>query len=126
MTNKQNKNKKPKQPVVIKFNFMWFWAAIVIAIIAYSFFGTAGTEPLKSNTTAITELIRKGEVERIVVINKSDAKVYLTDQAIESYTCENRILHQKIPPLSTHMAEKRGGCGHSTVLIRPYEAGCKA
>ena len=85
MTNKQNKNKKPKQPVVIKFNFMWFWAAIVIAIIAYSFFGTAGTEPLKSNTTAITELIRKGEVERIVVINKSDAKVYLTDQAIESY-----------------------------------------
>ena len=46
--------------------------------------------------------------------------------AINFCACENRILHQKIPPLSTHMAEKRGGCRHSTVLIRPYEAGCKA
>ena len=64
---------------------MWFWAAIVIAIIGYSFFGTATVEPLKSNTTAITDMIRKGEVERIVVINKSDAKVYLTDEAIEAY-----------------------------------------
>lgn len=64
---------------------MWFWAAIVIAIIGYSFFGTATVEPLKSNTTAITDMIRKGEVERIVIINKSDAKVYLTDEAIEAY-----------------------------------------
>ncbi|MBP3290550.1 MAG: ATP-dependent zinc metalloprotease FtsH, partial [Alistipes sp.] len=84
MANKQNNN-KPKQPVIIKFNFMWFWAAIIVAIIGYSLFGTVAEEPVKSNTNAVTDMIRKGEVERIVVINKTDAKVYLTDQAIESY-----------------------------------------
>ena len=64
---------------------MWFWAAIIVAIIGYSLFGTVAEEPVKSNTNAVTDMIRKGEVERIVVINKTDAKVYLTDQAIESY-----------------------------------------
>ena len=64
---------------------MWFWAAIIIAIIGYSIFGSAKVEPIKSNTTAVTDMIREGEVERIVVINKSEARVYLTDQAIEKY-----------------------------------------
>ncbi|MBR6759037.1 MAG: ATP-dependent zinc metalloprotease FtsH [Alistipes sp.] len=89
MTNKNNNkkknNKQTPKTLIVKFNFMWFWAAIIIAIIGYSLFGGGVAEPVKTNTNAVVEMVRKGEVERIVVTNKSTAKVYLTDEAIEQY-----------------------------------------
>ena len=43
MTNKNNNkkknNKQTPKTLIVKFNFMWFWAAIIIAIIGYSLFG---------------------------------------------------------------------------------------
>ena len=73
---------------------MWIWAAIIIAIIGYSIFGKVNAEPIKTNTNDVVEMVRKGEVERIVVTNKSNAKVYLTDEAIEQYrnSTENTIM----------------------------------
>ncbi len=85
MTSKNNKNKQNPKTVIVRFNFMWFWATIIIAIIGYSIFGGVNAEPIKTSTNDVVELVRKGEVERIVVTNKSNAKVYLTDEAIERY-----------------------------------------
>ncbi len=101
MTNKNNKKKSNKQTpktLIVKFNFMWFWAAIIIAIIGYSLFGGGVTEPIKTNTNAVVEMVRKGEVERIVITNKSNAKVYLTDAAIEQYrNSEENSIMKNIP-----------------------------
>ena len=68
-----------------RFNFMWIWAIIIISIIGYSFFGGGSKEPVVAEWNTVAEMIRKGEVERIKVINKNTAEVYLTDQAIEQY-----------------------------------------
>ena len=81
MTKKNKKNIN----IRFRFNFMWIWAIIIIAIIGYSFLGNASKEPVEAEWNTVAEMIRKGEVERIKVINKNTAEVYLTDQAIEQY-----------------------------------------
>ena len=81
---KQNKNKKNIN-INVRFNFMWIWAIIIIAIIGYSFIGNVSKEPVAAEWNTVAEMIRKGEVERIKVINKNNAEVYLTDEAIAQY-----------------------------------------
>ena len=94
---KQNKNRNNKNiKVNVRFNFMWIWAIIILAIIAYSFFGGREAEPVEAEWNTVAEMVRKGEVERIKVINKNTAEVYLTDQAIEQYHAAeegNRFKH---------------------------------
>ena len=81
MAKKQNNNKI----INIRFNFMWIWGAIVAIIVAYSFFGTGRSEPVAGDWNTVEQMIRNGEVERIKVVNKNTALVYLTDDAIKSY-----------------------------------------
>ncbi len=69
----------------IRFNFMWVWAFIIGCILAYSFFGEGRATPISSDWNTVESLIRNGEVERIKVLNKNTAQVFLTDEAIEKY-----------------------------------------
>ena len=71
--------------VTIRPNFMWVWGVIIAAIIGYSIFGTGRAEPVSGDWNMVEKLISDGEVERIKVINKNTAQVYLTDEAIEKY-----------------------------------------
>ena len=81
MAKKKNNNKI----INIRFNFMWIWGAIVAIIVAYSFFGTGRSEPVAGDWNTVEQMIRNGEVERIKVVNKNTALVYLTDDAIKAY-----------------------------------------
>ncbi|MBQ2429502.1 MAG: ATP-dependent metallopeptidase FtsH/Yme1/Tma family protein, partial [Alistipes sp.] len=81
MAKKKNNNKI----INIRFNFMWIWGAIVAIIVAYSFFGTGRSEPVTGDWNTVEQMIRNGEVERIKVVNKNTALVYLTDDAIKAY-----------------------------------------
>lgn len=81
MAKKKNNNKI----INIRFNFMWIWGAIVAIIVAYSFFGTGRSVPVAGDWNTVEQMIRNGEVERIKVVNKNTALVYLTDDAIKSY-----------------------------------------
>ena len=64
---------------------MWIWGAIIAIIIAYSFFGKGQAEPVACDWNTVEQMVVNGEVERIKVVNKNTALVYLTDEAIESY-----------------------------------------
>ena len=68
-----------------RFNFMWIWGGIIAAIILYSFFGEGRAVPVTSDWNTVEQMIRQGEVERIKVVNKNTAQVYLTDEAIAAY-----------------------------------------
>ena len=81
MAKKKNNNKI----INIRFNFMWIWGAIVAIIVAYSFFGTGRSVPVAGDWNTVEQMIRNGEVERIKVVNKNTALVYLTDDAIKAY-----------------------------------------
>ena len=75
---------------------MWIWAIIILAIIGYSFFGGGTSKPVTAEWNTVAEMIRKGEVERIKVINKNTADVYLTEDAIAQYHAaadSNRFKH---------------------------------
>ena len=68
-----------------RFNFMWIWAGIIAAIIIYSLFGEGRAVPVTGDWNTVEQMIRQGEVERIKVVNKNTAQVYLTDEAIAAY-----------------------------------------
>ena len=70
---------------------MWFWALLGFAIIGYSLY-TGGTgEPARTNWNAVSELVEQGEVEKIVIVNRETAEVFLTSEATKRYRSEEGI-----------------------------------
>ena len=59
-----NKGKPMMQP---RFNFMWFWALVVVVILGYSMFGSAELRPIEGDWNMVDELVERGLVERIEV-----------------------------------------------------------
>ena len=80
-----NNNNKKGNIKTIRPNFMWIWAAMVMVIIGYSFFAGGDSKPVTSDWYTVSDMIRNGEVQRIKVMNKNTALVYLTPEAIEKY-----------------------------------------
>ncbi len=94
----KKRNNKNINIYTFRFNFMWVWAGIVVAIIIYSFFGEGRAVPITSDWNTVEQMIRQGEVERIKVVNKNTAQVYLTDEAIASYRAgEENSLFKNLP-----------------------------
>ena len=94
----KKKNNKNINFYTFRFNFMWVWAGIVVAIIIYSFFGEGRAVPVTSDWNTVEQMIRQGEVERIKVVNKNTAQVYLTDEAIAAYRAgEENSLFKNLP-----------------------------
>ena len=73
-----NNGKPMMQP---RFNFMWFWALVVIVIIGYSMFGSSEQRPIDGDWNMVEELVERGLVERIEVLDKEKASVYLVKDA---------------------------------------------
>ena len=94
----KKKNNKNINIYTFRFNFMWVWAGIVAAIIIYSFFGEGRAVPVTSDWNTVEQMIRQGEVERIKVVNKNTAQVYLTDEAIAAYRAgEENSIFKNLP-----------------------------
>ena len=88
--NSKNRGRKPAPKMFRLQNpFMWGWAVIAAIIIGYSFFGGAQT-PQKTDWNTVENMIVRGEVAKIEVINKETAEVYLTDAAVEKYRKEQQ------------------------------------
>ena len=72
------------------FNFYWIYAIIGVVLISLNLFNFNG------NMTGISlpefeEMVREGEVERVVIFNKQLAEVYLTKEALGSEEHSKRI-----------------------------------
>ncbi|MAP79723.1 MAG: peptidase M41 [Aequorivita sp.] len=76
-----NKNKKPdsKKP---RPNYYWIYAAIILLFFGIQIFGGGSwSQPAKTNQAKFEEFLKNGDVEKVDVINKKIAKVYLTQEA---------------------------------------------
>ncbi len=76
-----NDNKKPeiKKP---RFNAYWIYAAIIMIFLGIQFFGGSSlSQPGKTTQAEFENYLRDGDVEKIEIINKKLAKVYLTTEA---------------------------------------------
>ena len=68
----------------------WFWALITLVIIGYSLFDRDRTAPVKSDWFTVREIIAAGDVERIEVVNKEVAQVYIKTEQIEKYRGQHK------------------------------------
>ncbi len=74
--NKKKESKKPRP------NYYWIYAAIILLFFGIQIFGgSSWSQPAKTNQAKFEEFLKNGDVERVDVINKKIAKVYLTPEA---------------------------------------------
>lgn len=76
-----NENKKPenKKP---KFNAYWIYAAVILVFLGIQLIGgSSWSQPAKTTQAEFQNYLREGDVEKIEIINKKMAKVYLTPEA---------------------------------------------
>src|SRR5690606_30694523 len=80
MAKKQtNKKLEPKKP---KFSAYWIYAAIIIIFLGINFLGGGGfNEPAKTNPAEFESFLRAGDVKKVEIVNKTHAKVFLTEEA---------------------------------------------
>ena len=65
-------------------NIMWLWSVITLVIIGYWIFNNDEAAPVKSDWVTVEQLVSKGEVERIEVINHEEARVALKEGEVEA------------------------------------------
>ena len=75
---------RANQPGAPRFNFMWFWAVVAVVIIGYSMFGDSEARPLEGDWNMVDELVENGYVERIEVVDRENASVYLRAEYLDS------------------------------------------
>ncbi|HLW31969.1 MAG TPA: ATP-dependent zinc metalloprotease FtsH [Aequorivita sp.] len=79
--NKDKKNDTKK----IRPSYYWIYIAIILLFLGIQFFGgSSWSQPAKTSQAQFEEFMKQGEVEKVDVINKKIAKVYLTDEAKKS------------------------------------------
>ncbi len=66
-------------------SWMWVWALAIIMIVGYSFFGEQRETPVPTNWNTVSEMVREGDVEKIVVVNERNARVHLREGADDKY-----------------------------------------
>ncbi|MDE6139784.1 MAG: ATP-dependent zinc metalloprotease FtsH [Alistipes sp.] len=103
MANKINNNPMMRP----RFNFMWFWAAIAIIILGYSLFSDGERGPVDGDWNMATELVERGYVERIRVLDRDQASVYLTREGIEALSSDDRF--KGMPQTGAQMQFNTGG-----------------
>ncbi|GAA0873159.1 ATP-dependent zinc metalloprotease FtsH [Gangjinia marincola] len=86
---KEQKNKKPdlKRP---KFNSYWIYGILIAVFIGINIFGGSGlSDPAKTSPAQFENFLREGDVKKVVIVNKRQANVFLTDEA------QNQEQHKK-------------------------------
>ena len=77
-------------------NIMWLWSAITLVIIGYWIFSNEDTAPVKSDWATVEQLVEAGDVEKIVVVNRDEARVILKEDKVEALR-ESDIRYKQLP-----------------------------
>jgi ATP-dependent metalloprotease FtsH len=81
--NNQGPEKKPDKNVKPRFNTNWIFAVLAVSLIAFSLFNN-GKAVQPTTTGEIKEMIKSHDLDKLVIVNKDQAEIYLTKQALES------------------------------------------
>ncbi|MFR9580385.1 MAG: ATP-dependent zinc metalloprotease FtsH, partial [Rikenellaceae bacterium] len=85
MAKKQNNTPKKGGSIgQFKPSWLWIYIAVGALMVGYWFFTGKQSDPIKSNWSEVEPMVRRGEVEKIEIINRDRADVYLTKQCIEA------------------------------------------
>ena len=79
----QGPGKIPDKNLKPKFNSNWIFAILAVSFIAINLFYGGKSTP-KAQTRDLKEMIANKDIEKIVVVNKEIAEIYLKKEAVES------------------------------------------
>ncbi|MBI1288999.1 MAG: ATP-dependent zinc metalloprotease FtsH [Flavobacteriales bacterium] len=82
--NKDGKKGKPKYQFDFNFNFYWVYVIIAIAFIAMSVLPDLGKSDNKLNDEQFTELLSSGDVQKLVIVNKEYAEIYIKTDSLKA------------------------------------------
>ena len=101
-------NEKQKMPPMrAGFSFMWFWGFVLLLIVGYTLFGGREQRPIDGDWNLVSELVEKGYVERINVLDKEKATVFLTEEAQKALADDDRF--KNLPTTGAHIRFNTGG-----------------
>ncbi len=78
--NKENQNKKPVKP---RFSIYWIYGALILFLIGLQYFSFSG-EIKEIDWNTVENLIEKHDIQKIVVINKKFAEIYIKKEKLNS------------------------------------------
>jgi len=68
-----------------KFNPIYIYGILLLAFFAINYFSTGGS-PIETNWQEVKNtMLKNGDIEKIVVVNKTQADIYLKDSSYEKY-----------------------------------------
>ena len=76
----KNKNSTPNVPK-FKFNMYWIYGAIFVILIGVSFINDASFSTKKISTNRFFKILESNDVDKILIINKNIAEVYIKREA---------------------------------------------
>ncbi len=87
-TNKPSPEKKGHKNGKPRFNSNWIFAIIALSFILFEIlFNRNVTE--KATTSMLKDMIARHDIEKLIVVNKDQAEIYLTSEAVSSGRYEN-------------------------------------
>ena len=87
---KTTKNSKPpmgnqNKPSAFKFNPIYIYAIPLIILVAFNYFGTSGRPVETSWREVKNTMLKNGDIEKIVIVNKTEAEIFLKDASYDKY-----------------------------------------
>jgi ATP-dependent metalloprotease FtsH len=79
----QNPEKKTDKNIKPRFNTNWIFAIVAVSILAFQFLSMGKTIP-EVTMGQIKEMIERRDIEKIIVVNKEKAEIYLKKEAIDT------------------------------------------
>ena len=102
--NNQNKNKPTPQK---KFNFYWIYAVIAAVLIAFMYFPFEGNPvELKDIKKFNTEMLQKGDVNRIVIVNDDYAEIYIKEDRLTNEPYKKDKVPKKVPSINIRLPHR--------------------
>jgi cell division protease FtsH len=81
--NNQSPDKKPDKNLKPRFNTNWIFAVLAVSLILFSLFNNGKSVP-QTTKTEIMNMIASRDIDKIIVVNKEQAEIYLKKEALES------------------------------------------
>jgi len=88
MAENTNNNQRPEPPpgknTKPRFNTNWIFAILAVSAILFQVIYGGGKSVQKTTTSEIKEMIANRDIEKVTVVNKDQAEIYLKKEALES------------------------------------------
>jgi AFG3 family protein len=81
--NSQGTEKKPDKSIKPRFNTNWIFLILAVSVILFQVF-YGGKTVQKTTTSEIKQMIANRDIEKLTVVNKEQAEIYLKKEALES------------------------------------------